>query len=68
MENEFFTRKEAAEFFSVTPLTLWKWMRDGKLMPATRNAGSGKVQYLISDCIEAKEFKPRPKKKTTVNG
>ncbi|WP_084441761.1 helix-turn-helix domain-containing protein [Termitidicoccus mucosus] len=47
------TRKDVARLFQISPLTVWRWARDGKL-PKYR-LGPGVVRYRLSDVTRLAE-------------
>lgn len=42
------TTKQAARLLNVTPLTVWRWVKSGKL-PDRRIPGTRKLVFLLSD-------------------
>jgi hypothetical protein len=43
----YLNKKEAAAFLKVSPVTLWKWQKNKKLLPVVTDAG--REMYLRSD-------------------
>jgi len=54
--NEFLTIKEAPNHFGVSPQTLRRWEKQGKLIPAKRTQG-GQRRYDITQLLFSKKEK-----------
>ena len=63
--NKFFSIKEAALFLGVSPQTVRRWERDGKLPPPQRTQG-GQRRYDVSKLPPYKKSLPHPDERPTI--